>query len=272
MKRILSLGAGVQSSVLLMLSEKNQIPRFDAAIFADTRWEPKEVYRHLEWLKANTSIPIHVVSVGDLRADAIHYQRFHTHSGNGLYAAIPLYVRNPDGTDGMIRRQCTERYKIRPIAKKVRELVGLAKGARSSEILSEQWIGISFDERTRMKDPLYPWIRNVYWLVDNHWSRSKCLDWWSKNYNTELPRSACLGCPFHSNQEWQRLKTQDPEGFQDAVQFEQVIQAAQQQDGEVLKGTPYLHAKRRPLNTINFDREKGQGSLWDNECSGVCGV
>ncbi|WP_328973307.1 hypothetical protein [Streptomyces sp. NBC_00239] len=40
-KRILSLGASVQSSVLLCLSAKGILPRVDVAIFADTGWEPK---------------------------------------------------------------------------------------------------------------------------------------------------------------------------------------------------------------------------------------
>ena len=38
--RILSLGAGVQSSVVLLMSIKGILPRLDAAIFADTQWEP----------------------------------------------------------------------------------------------------------------------------------------------------------------------------------------------------------------------------------------
>lgn len=35
-KRILSLGAGVQSSALLILAARGDLPRLDAAIFSDT--------------------------------------------------------------------------------------------------------------------------------------------------------------------------------------------------------------------------------------------
>ena len=52
--RALSLGAGVQSSVLaLLLSQSDPrlmelgYPKPDAAIFADTGWEPEYVYVHL---------------------------------------------------------------------------------------------------------------------------------------------------------------------------------------------------------------------------------
>ena len=40
--RILSLGAGVQSSTLALMIEKGKIPMVDAGIFADTQAESKE--------------------------------------------------------------------------------------------------------------------------------------------------------------------------------------------------------------------------------------
>ena len=45
--RILSLGAGVQSSTLALMIEKGEIPMVDAAIFADTQAESKETYEFL---------------------------------------------------------------------------------------------------------------------------------------------------------------------------------------------------------------------------------
>ena len=51
----LNLGAGVQSTALYLMSidgDEPEVPKFDAAIFADTQEEPGEVYRHLEWLEA----------------------------------------------------------------------------------------------------------------------------------------------------------------------------------------------------------------------------
>ncbi|KKN55324.1 hypothetical protein LCGC14_0583140, partial [marine sediment metagenome] len=43
--RILSLGAGVQSTAVLLMSCQGVLPPLDAAVFADTGWEPKAVYR-----------------------------------------------------------------------------------------------------------------------------------------------------------------------------------------------------------------------------------
>lgn len=49
--RTLSLGAGVQSTTIYLLACEGVIPPFDAAIFADTGWEPRRVYEHLERLE-----------------------------------------------------------------------------------------------------------------------------------------------------------------------------------------------------------------------------
>ena len=49
MKRFLSLGAGVQSSTLALMIAHGELEPVDAAIFADTGWEPKKVYVWLDW-------------------------------------------------------------------------------------------------------------------------------------------------------------------------------------------------------------------------------
>ena len=64
-------------------------------------------------------IPLHVVGNGNLRKDAIDPAH--------RYASIPYYVRNPDGSEGMGRRQCTSEYKLAPIGRKVQSRV-LSRG------------------------------------------------------------------------------------------------------------------------------------------------
>src|SRR6266540_5820245 len=88
--RILSLGAGIQSSTLLLMSLAGELPRLDAAVFADTGWEPKAVYQHLDRLEATATaggIPVYRVSAGSLRADALDPTRH--------FACLPLHVRRP---------------------------------------------------------------------------------------------------------------------------------------------------------------------------------
>src|SRR5580693_1262892 len=54
-KRVLSLGAGWQSTTLLLMSIKGELPMLDAWVFADTQYEPEAVYAHLEWLKEQST-------------------------------------------------------------------------------------------------------------------------------------------------------------------------------------------------------------------------
>src|SRR6056300_399255 len=67
---ILSLGAGVQSSTMALMAEEGAFGKKpDAAIFADTGWEPKPVIEHLNWLKKQLSYPVYVCSKGNIRED-----------------------------------------------------------------------------------------------------------------------------------------------------------------------------------------------------------
>ncbi|MGH4018240.1 MAG: hypothetical protein ACRDT0_03135 [Pseudonocardiaceae bacterium] len=191
--RLVSLGAGVQSTTLALLAAEGRLPAPDAAIFADTGWEPAGVYAHLDRLAAEldrAGIALHRVSAGDLRADAIDPAH--------RYASIPYFVRNPDGSEGMGRRQCTSEYKLAPINRKVRELLGAAPPTYRrvpAGRIAEQWIGFSVDEIGRVSDknPVrYQRLR--YPLLELGMSRTDCARWLrARGWRPE--KSACVGCP-----------------------------------------------------------------------------
>ena len=77
---IISLGAGVQSSTMALMAAHGELPRPDCAIFADTQWEPKQVYEHLDWLEKQLPFPVYRVSSGNIREDAVHN---HVERANG---------------------------------------------------------------------------------------------------------------------------------------------------------------------------------------------
>ena len=56
--RVLSLGAGVQSSTLALMIHKGEIPMVDCAIFADTQAEPPKVYDWLKFIKKTVNYAI----------------------------------------------------------------------------------------------------------------------------------------------------------------------------------------------------------------------
>ena len=142
---VVSLGGGVQSSVMALMANEGAFNRLpDCPIFADTRWEPPSIYEHLTWLKDRLSFPLYVVDNGrSLRADV---KALTNHSDSRSYVDIPVYLKGHDGeTDG--RRQCTDSYKIRPIRKKIRELLGLRPRQRvPAGTTVELRLGISTDE------------------------------------------------------------------------------------------------------------------------------
>lgn len=103
--RVLSLGAGVQSTTLALAASRGDVgPMPDIAIFADTQWEPRRVRDHLERLRGMLRFPVHDVTAGSIRK-AILDRRNTT---GRRFAAVPWFIKNPNGSAGMGRRQCTK--------------------------------------------------------------------------------------------------------------------------------------------------------------------
>ena len=100
-RHFISLGAGVQSSVMLLLADRGELlPRPEAAIFADTQWEPPAVYEHLAWLEAEVSIPICRVTVGDIRANSLKGISASGHRNKSGVGFISLPLFTPGGGMG----------------------------------------------------------------------------------------------------------------------------------------------------------------------------
>lgn len=259
--RILSLGAGVQSTTVALMANRGLLEPIDHAIFADTGWEPRAVYDHLGRLEEHLDFPIHRVSAGNLRDDALT---------EGRFVSMPVFIRKPDGDKAILRRQCTKEYKLTPIFAKVRELVGLEPRQRPQGHLADIILGISLDEAQRMRDPHYQWTRNDYPLVDRRLTRHDCNLWLTDNWPHPVPRSACIGCPYRSDHEWRQLRDEAPDEWQDAVDFDNQIR----QHRRGLGGDLYLHPTLVPLATADLTtpEDHGQGNLFGNECEGMCGV
>lgn len=287
---VLSLGAGVQSTTLALLAAEGELPRPDAAIFADTGWEPRAVYEHLERLKpvlTGAGIPVRVVQYGDIRTESIQ---------PNFWIAIPLFVKGERSDKGMLRRQCTTNYKLVPIHREIRRMLGgrvtdaecrycggrgrriapptakrgqavwgacsVCRGSGQIERVSpppagrwvEQWIGFSTDEVWRVSDRSASYIRMRYPLLDLGMSRDDCREWLTSKGWEGVPKSACVGCPFHGNAQWRDLRDNQPEDWADAVEMDAAIRH--------LPGTGYteriegfLHSDRVPLDQADIDDE-----------------
>jgi hypothetical protein len=266
--RVLSLGAGVQSTTLLMMMLEGEIEMADHVIFSDTGWEPQAVYEHLENLKiliADAGIPFHQVTAGNIKEDALRED----------FVRLPLHTINDAGKKGMVLRQCTNDYKIQPLLRKQREIAGLKKGERCKEHRITTIIGISWDESQRMRDPQFSWIRNEYPLVDRRITRQDCLDWCEKHELPRPPRSSCLGCPFKSDDDWRFLKESATGEWEETVKFDYDLRSRLTEEGSRFTATPYLHKSHQPLDLVDLrtNNEKGIWSLFDEQdCQGMCGL
>jgi len=261
---VLSLGAGVQSTALALMAAHGEIePMPDCAIFADTGAEPQHVYDQLDLVEANVPFPVYRVMEKDGLEKSI-YRAFE----DQRFAGPPFFTESAHG-GGMLRRQCTREYKIMPIERKVRELLGLKKGQRGpKEVAVSQWIGISMDEIIRMKPNPTKWVLNRWPLVEMQMYRYDCLRWMDEHGFEEPKKSACYFCPYHDNSTWQNMMDHDPESFEKAVKMDELIR-----DG--IRGTKeklYLHRSMKPLKDCDFDPDRDQFDMFDNECEGMCGV
>lgn len=265
---VISLGAGVQSTTMALMAAAGELtPMPDCAIFADTQWEPKAVYDHLAWLEERLPFPVHRVSAGNLREDTL--ARRNTTSGR--FAAVPWHITGPDGKAGMGRRQCTSEYKLKPIMHKLRDLLGLGRRSRIPPETVEMWIGISTDEAIRMKPARQQWIRNRWPLIEVGVSRHKCLAWMADHHYPTPPKSACIGCPFHSNVVWRDMRDNHPDEWADAVEIDKALRNG---NSRGIRATEYMHPQRVPLDKVDLRtaEDKGQLNLFINECEGMCGV
>ena len=262
---ILSLGAGVQSSVMALMAAKGEMQMPDAAIFADTGWEPEGVYQHLDWIESQVSYPVHRVSVGNIRKDSVDS----INTTGQRFASIPFYLSN----GGLLRRQCTMEYKIEPIRKKIRELLGVGFRQRVPQGTKvTQAIGISTDEATRMKPARDKWIENVWPLIEKRMSRQDCMNWFEREYpGRVLSKSACIGCPYRDDKGWREMKINDPKSFADAVEFDKSVRTG---GSSRVNHDMFLHRSLKPLDEVDFRNleDMGQLNMFENECEGMCGV
>lgn len=273
--RVLSLGAGVQSSYLLFKILEEEIQPPDIALFADTGNEPKQVYEWLKYLETlmKGKIPFEIVRNNQNTGNIIDDYK----ADQGRYALIPTHIKKADGSAGFGRRTCTFEYKIKPIQVKVREVLGV-KTLRNRCV--EMVMGISYDEIQRAKAPQTKWQINCYPLIENRITRSDIKHWISHTNYGQPPRSACIVCPYHNNKEWKNLKENYPEEFKYAVEFDEWLRDPKSQSVGInnfrnndSSSEQYLYSKKIPLRIATFEEPSDyQGSLFDDECEGMCGI
>lgn len=251
---ILSLGAGVQSTAILLASAKGILPKIDYAIFADTGWEPQSVYDHLDRIEREIAqpagIPIFRVSAGNIRDELIDESK--------QFLKIPVHILKKNGGRSIGQRQCTNIYKVRPVCEKIRELLG-AETFPDGRVGRVGWyvqvdlqIGISTDEIIRAKPSKVKYVNHTFPLLDIGWSRDDCSRFLAEHGFGETPKSSCIGCPFKKGKQWHELLTTGGPEWDDAVFVDETIRSKTGSNPDV--SAVFLNSTCKPLSEFsNFD-------------------
>jgi hypothetical protein len=249
--RVLSLGAGPHSSTLLLLACEGRMPPFDAAIFADPGWLHPAVCQRVEQLAriaAGAGIPLHRVSAGNVRDDALSPSR--------RFASMPLWYRGPDGREPAARRQCVTQYKTRPVKALVRELLGYPPPARvPGGVFAELAISLTASQAGRAREPDVRYLRYAYPLIGLGWTTADCGRYLFSRGLAATPDPMCLGCPHHGNQWWRYLHDNEPERWDEVIAFDHAIRHGHPRAavrGQELRGHYYLHMSRQPLDQAHL--------------------
>lgn len=274
---ILNFGAGVQSTTLYLMMLTGEVPRADYAVFADTQEEPASVYKHIKWISTMGGPKILTGTIGKLGDHLQHG----TNSTGGRFASIPAFTKDAKGKVGKMRRQCTREYKISVIERVIRrDILGLKPRQRIPKgTFVTQLIGISLDEagralRIEKNNVESKWSKVRFPLMDKFMTRADCVTW-LRNFGMphEVPRSACVFCPFHDNEEWKRLRDQDPLSWKRAVEIDAALRVPGNVVNRKLDQPLFIHRQCVPLPEVNLDESADEGyqTGMREECQGGCG-
>lgn len=177
--QIVNFGAGVNSTALIIEMVNRKMP-IDYVIFADTRSEMPETYKHLEVMKkwCEDKVLKFIIVESIYKKPLTDYYYEHT--------TIPFRKF----------RDCTDKFKRQPINKFLKQF---------KERGVVQHIGIAIDESRRCKQGDKKWIENKFLLCEWKYDREKCIEI-IKKAGIEVPiKSGCYMCPFQPYKSWERL-------------------------------------------------------------------
>ena len=230
--KILSFGAGMQSTALALMSCQNAtaetpvfplVPVYDDVIFCDLGMEPPWVIKQVEFTRrACEEAGIHfTVLKSPLHED------FMQNFGERRTISIPWWTVKEDGHKSRMPRNCTLDYKVNVISKYVRwELLGYKKGQRLREEdkkAHEMHMGFSYEEKRRCKESPNPMFINRFPLVDMQLVRADNYAYIRDVWGLETKASACTFCPFHRNYFFQYLKENEQEEYRRLIEVDELL-------------------------------------------------
>jgi hypothetical protein len=251
---VFSFGGGVQSTAVLVLAATHRV---DCAFFVFANvGEDSENPATLRYMEEHSEpyAAQHGIVLDTVAKKPTLYQHA---LESTTTVAVPMRMSN--GAPG--NRTCTDRWKIAPIAKRLREL-GFSKTRPAT-----MGLGISADEWQRARtDSGQKHIRIAYPLLDLKIDRTACEKIILKAGLPVPPRSSCWFCPYHRVAVWDKMRRDNPALFARAAVFERAMSEKRRALG---KDAVYLSSRAKPLDKA-FPEET-PGLFDDANCeSGHC--
>jgi hypothetical protein len=295
--------------------------------------DPEEsFYAHLDWLGTQAAFldsksplvkssnhggygcPILVRTRGQISSDLLRDDAVSPNHPNGdaltenmhhRFATIPAYTAAIEGRNlSIVPRQCTKEYKIEVIERAIRyELLGLSPGDRlPKDMVVHQYIGISWDERSRAydiarrfetadkEDTVQEGLFGEETVISVTTGRRQKANWrvhfpliedgrmltrddCDRELQHSVPHkvygSACIMCPFKDDPTWAR-HMQQPTTHDALIRIDAGMRAPNVLVSRDLKQKLYLHKACKPIDKIDFGNEKQ--NRFAMECEGGCGL
>lgn len=257
--KIISLGLGIQSTAMYLMSSLGAIERADYAIFADPGAELPDTYKLWDdlniWKEKNNGIPL-IKKRKSLYDDLLKSQN----SRGVRFASIPAFTES----QGMVRRQCTGEYKINVVVQEVRKLHGLKKYQRMKP--TKMLLGISLDEIQRMKESQLYNIDYEYPLIKQRITRGDCVRILEEYGFNNVKKSSYTFCPFHSNKNWKEIKQNYPEEWE---KVKKVDEAIRDSSNRGIDDKLYLHRSLKPIEEAYLQEDQEELFMCEE---GYCGI
>lgn len=231
--KILSCGAGMQSTALTLMSCENAkksnkwplVPVYDAVIFCDLGGEANWVYDQVKFMQhacGDAGIPFYILNEKNLYDDYIK------NFGTSRVVTIPFWSIDENGKKGKLTRHCTIDYKILQIQKFFRwTLLGYKKGQhiKSEDVQAhEMHIGFSLEEKHRIFDSKHKMFINKFPLVEMGIERKDNYAYVRDVWGLETKASACLMCPFHTNYFFEYIKQYSTTDYEKVLVFDDLLE------------------------------------------------
>jgi hypothetical protein len=246
-----SCGGGRQSAGIAALISMGELPKPDHVCMVALEWEIRTV-----WPYVNQYIRPAVEALG-ISFTAIPRAKYATKDffgGElGVTPLIPAYT-NQSGKVSKLNEWCSGEWK---------RDVAIRWAAEQEDWKARgvvNWIGISTNERGRVRQPRRQWFQLRYPLItDRPTHVLGCLLAVEKMGWPQPPRSRCRHCPNQSDSEWAELT---PEEWELACQTDEYVRS--------IDPHAFLHKQCIPLRQVVLNVADDNGGLFGGCTSGMC--